>query len=163
MLREDWIKLWGLEMQPMQCEHVCFKVSKNILQEILDWRAREGCTRQHSRFGQLRHNSNCVGLNWLCCLARPSLALQSRISCKIFLESLKHTRSPCIGPISRPQSFISSSLSILWHLQGKPHGALDMNFTMVFLSWQPHPFLALLNFACLYWNFGRKKNISSHF
>ena len=75
---------------------VYFKDSKNILHEILDWRAKEGRARQHSRFGQLRTDSTCVGPNWLCCLARPSLAPQSRISCKAFLESLNHTHSSCI-------------------------------------------------------------------
>ena len=34
-------------------------------------------------------------LNWLCFLARPFSALQSRISCKIYLESLNHTCLPC--------------------------------------------------------------------
>ena len=59
-------------------------------------------------------DSACNGLNWLCCLARPSHALQSRISCKIYLESLKHTRSPCAGPIDHSCNFIYKILSVLW-------------------------------------------------
>ena len=58
-------------------------------------------------------DSACNGLNWLCCLARPSHALQSRISCKIYLESLKHTRSPCAGPIDHSCNFIYKILSVL--------------------------------------------------
>ena len=38
-------------------------------------------------------------LNWLCFLAWPFHALQSKISCKMYLESLNHTCSPCIGSI----------------------------------------------------------------
>ena len=37
-------------------------------------------------------------LKWLCFLAQPFYAFQSKISCKTYLESLNHTRSPCLGP-----------------------------------------------------------------
>ena len=33
-------------MGPLQGEWVCFKDSKNVLHEILDWRAREGQTKK---------------------------------------------------------------------------------------------------------------------
>ena len=76
-------------MRSMQGEWVCFKDSKNILHEILHWRAREGRAMQHSRFGQLWPDSTSVRPNWLCFLARPSHALHSRISCKIFFGILE--------------------------------------------------------------------------
>ena len=39
-------------------------------------------------------DSAWIGLNWLCCLAGRSYAPFSRISKKVFLESLKHAHSP---------------------------------------------------------------------
>jgi len=106
MLREYCINVWGLEMGPLQGVRVCFKDSENILHEILDWRAKEGHAKKHSQFSPMQVKSVWRWLNRQCCLALPSLALQSRISCKIFLDSLKLTRSPCIGPVSGPKSFI---------------------------------------------------------
>ena len=38
-----------------------------------------------------------IGQNWPCCLAQPFHALLARISCNIFLESLKHADQPWIG------------------------------------------------------------------
>ena len=46
------------------------------------------------------------GLNWLCCLAGRFYALVSRILKKIFLESLKHTRSSYEGLIYWRNTFI---------------------------------------------------------
>ena len=61
--------------------------------------------------------------NWLCFLTRPFHAPQSKILCKIYLEFLNHTCSPCIGPIDDFWNLCKVSLSSLptyvpryWHL-----------------------------------------------
>ena len=97
----------------IQGEWVCFKDSKNILHEILDWRAREGRAKKHSQFSPTQVELVRRWLNRQCSLAQPSLGLQSRISYKIFSKSLKHTRSPCEYPAFRLHSFTYSYLIIL--------------------------------------------------
>ena len=105
---QEW-SIW-----PTQGERVCFKNAKYILHEILDWRAWEGSARQHSWFGPTRVDSSWSGLNLLCYTAQPFLAFQSRISWKIYLESLKHTRCLCVSPIDHSCNFIYKFLSVLW-------------------------------------------------
>ena len=58
-------------------------------------------------------NSARYRQNRLCSLARPSHALQCRISCKIYLESLKHPHSPCVGLVNHSYNFIYKILNVL--------------------------------------------------
>ena len=58
-------------------------------------------------------NSARYRQNRLCSLARPSHALQCRISCKIYLESLKHPHSPCVSLVNHSCNLIYKILSVL--------------------------------------------------
>ena len=90
-----------------QGEQVCLKDSKYVLFEILENQTWKGRTSsRHWQFGWLGRQV----------LVRASLVLFARISNKTYLESLRHTCSPCTVSFAVPFNFIRFLSSALWVL-----------------------------------------------
>ena len=93
-----------------QDERVCLKDSKCILFEIL---ANEHEKAIQAPAGQASQISK-LGLLGRQEFVRPFNVLFARISNKIYLETLRHTRSPCAVSFAVPFNFIRVLISALW-------------------------------------------------
>ena len=99
-LIRNLIKLKGTAKLTAQGERLCLKHSKYILFEILAHRKWKGST------SACRPSQPNRQLLFWQELVRPFHVLFARISNKIYLESLRHTRSPCTVSFAVPFNFI---------------------------------------------------------
>ena len=107
-LIRNLIKLKGTAKLTAQGEWICLRHSKYILFEILAHRTWKGSTSA-CRLSQ----PNCqIRLSWLAG-AQPFHVLFARISNKIYLESLRHIRSPCAVSFAVYFNFIRFLISTL--------------------------------------------------
>ena len=111
-LIRNLIKLKGTTKLTVQDERVCLKDSKYSLFEILANRTWKGCTSS-CRPSQ----PNCqIVLARLVGAYTALYLLFSRISNKMYLESLRHTRSSCAVSFAVPFNFTRFLISTLWSI-----------------------------------------------
>ena len=84
-----------------------------------------------------------IGQNWPCYSARPFHALLARISCNVFLESLKHTDQSWMVFVSGAWNFIKNGLILLWF----DKWILTLKFQNTIISWKWSP-LKLAKSVC---------------
>ena len=111
VLIRNLIKLKGTAKLTAQDEQVCLKDSKYILFEILENRTLNMEQAPAGRASQIA-KSGLLGWQEL---VLPFHVLFARISNKTYLESLRHTRSPCSVSFAVPFNFIRFLISALWN------------------------------------------------